>query len=141
MCSSDLEEGVGTSSTSSTVRVCLNRDKLYPLGYSATGGDKVGIFKQWLSQNPLTVLYELNTPIITEIDLEGYPYAYKDGHIFLNSEIAPTTQITYSINQAQQIESANENLQRHEKEISHLQKLIAQYIQVEYESTLLSLKI
>lgn len=94
-----------------------------------------------LSQNPTTVLYELVTPIITEIDLEGYPYAYKDGHIFLNSDIAPTTQITYSINQAQQIESANENLQRHEKEISHLQKLIAQYIQVEYESTLLSLKI
>lgn len=97
--------------------------------------------KKWLSQNPTTVLYELNTPIITEIDLEGYPYAYKDGHIFFNSDIAPTTQITYSINQAQQIESANENLQRHEKEISHLQKLIAQYIQVEYESTLLSLKI
>lgn len=97
--------------------------------------------KEWLSKNPTTVLYELETPIITGIDLEGYPYAYKDGHIFLNSDIAPTTQITYSINQAQQIESANENLQRHEKEISHLQKLIAQYIQVEYESTLLSLKI
>ena len=94
-----------------------------------------------LSQNPITVLYELATPIITEVDLEGFPYIYKDGHIFLNSDIAPTTQITYSINQAQQIESANENLQRHEKEISHLQKLIAQYIQVEYESTLLSLKI
>lgn len=97
--------------------------------------------KEWLSKNPTTVLYELETPIITGIDLEGYPYAYKDGHIFLNSDIAPTTQITYSINQAQQIESANENLQRHEKEITHLQKLIAQYIQVEYESTLLSLKI
>ena len=98
-------------------------------------------FQSLLSQNPTTVLYELATPIITEIDLEGYPYAYKDGHIFLNSDIAPTTQITYSINQAQQIESANENLQRHEKEISYLQKLIAQYIQVEYESTLLSLKV
>ena len=96
---------------------------------------------KWLKDNPTTILYHLKTPIITEIDLEGYPYAYKDGHIFLNSDIAPTTQITYSINQAQQIESANENLQRHEKEISHLQKLIAQYIQVEYESTLLSLKI
>lgn len=94
-----------------------------------------------LSQNPTTVLYELVTPIITEIDLEGYPYVYKGGHIFLNSEIAPTTQITYNINQSHQIESANENLQRHEKEISRLQKLIAQYIQVEYESTLLSLKI
>lgn len=135
------EEGVGTSSTGSSVRICINRDKLYPLGYFATGGNKVGFFKQWLSKNPTTVLYELKTPIITEIDLEGYPYAYKDGHIFLNSDIAPTTQITYSINQTQQIESANENLQRHEKEISHLQKLIAQYIQVEYVSTLLSLKL
>ena len=98
-------------------------------------------WQKWLSKNPVVVYYQLEAPIITEIDLEGYPYAYKDGHIFLNSDIAPTTQITYSINQAQQIESANENLQRHEKEISHLQKLIAQYIQVEYESTLLSLKI
>lgn len=103
--------------------------------------NNVTILQDYLSKEPITVLYQLNIPIITEIDLEGYPYIYKDGHIFLNSDIAPTTQITYSINQAQQIESANENLQRHEKEISHLQKLIAQYIQVEYESTLLSLKI
>lgn len=103
--------------------------------------NNVAILQDYLSKEPITVLYQLNIPIITEIDLEGYPYIYKDGHIFLNSDIAPTTQITYSINQAQQIESANENLQRHEKEISHLQKLIAQYIQVEYESTLLSLKI
>ena len=105
------------------------------------GTQDVDGFKQYLQQNPLTVYYDLATPIVTEIDLEGYPYVYKDGHIFLNSEVAPTTEIIYSINQAQQIESANENLQRHEKEISHLQKLIAQYIQVEYESTLLSLKI
>lgn len=103
--------------------------------------NNVTILQDYLSKEPITVLYQLNIPIITEIDLEGYPYVYKGGHIFLNSDIAPTTQITYSINQAQQIESANENLQRHEKEISHLQKLIAQYIQVEYESTLLSLKI
>ena len=105
------------------------------------GTQDVDGFKQYLQQNPLTVYYDLATPIVTEIDLEGYPYVYKDGHIFLNSEVAPTTEIIYSINQAQQIESANENLQRHEKEISRLQKLIAQYIQVEYESTLLSLKI
>ncbi len=113
--------------------IAIHKDKLDT--YDAKG------MKKWLSQNPLVVYYELETPVITEVDLEGFPYIYKDGHIFLNSEIAPTTQITYSINQAQQIESANENLQRHEKEISHLQKLIAQYIQVEYESTLLSLKI
>lgn len=126
-------EGIWGEDGSSVMYISLNKTKLTELSVNG--------FRQWASQNPFTVLYELKTPIITEIDLEGYPYAYKDGHIFLNSDIAPTTQITYSINQAQQIESANESLQRHEKEISHLQKLIAQYIQVEYESTLLSLKI
>ena len=126
-------EGIWGEDGSSVMYISLNKTKLTELSVNG--------FRQWASQNPFTVLYELKTPIITEIDLEGYPYAYKDGHIFLNSDIAPTTQIIYSINQAQQIESANENLQRHEKEISRLQKLIAQYIQVEYESTLLSLKV
>lgn len=116
-------------------KVCLKIHK------DRIGGTTVEFLKRYLQRSPVTVYCELATPIITEIDLEGYPYVYKDGHIFLNSEVAPTTEIIYSINQAQQIESANENLQRHEKEISHLQKLIAQYIQVEYESTLLSLKV
>lgn len=98
-------------------------------------------FKQWLSQNPTTVYYELAAPVITEVDLEGFPYIYKDGHIFLNSEIVPTTEIVYSINQCQQISASNEDIIRHEKELTYLQKLIAQYIQVDYESALLSLKV
>lgn len=98
-------------------------------------------FKKWLSQNPTTVYYELETPVVTEVDLEGFPYIYKDGHIFLNSEIVPTTEITYSINQGQQISASNEDIIRHEKELTYLQKLIAQYVQVNYESVLLSLKI
>ena len=100
-----------------------------------------GEFKRWLSQNPTTVLYELKTPIITEVDIEGFPYIYKDGHIFLNSEIVPTTEIIYSINQSQQISASNEDIIRHEKELTYLQKLIAQYVQVDYESALLSLKV
>ena len=95
----------------------------------------------WLKENPVTILYHLKTPIITEVDLEGFPYIYKDGHIFLNSEIAPTTEIIYSINQSQQISASNEDIIRHEKELTYLQKLIAQYVQVDYESALLSLKV
>ena len=95
----------------------------------------------WLTQNPLTVYYELEIPIITEVDIEGFPYIYKDGHIFLNSKIVPTTEIIYSINQCQQISASNEDIIRHEKELTYLQKLIAQYVQVDYESALLSLKV
>lgn len=136
--------GVGThndGSNNRNIRLCLLKNELIPYGFSEPLKTNENVLRKWLQDNPTTVCYELATPVVTEVDLEGFPYIYKDGHIFLNSDIAPTTQITYSINQAQQIESANENLQRHEKEISRLQKLIAQYIQVEYESTLLSLKI
>ena len=97
--------------------------------------------KRHLQQNPLTVYYELATPVITEVDLEGFPYIYKDGHIFINSEIAPTSEITYSINQQHQIEASNEDLMRHEKKITNLHKLIGTYVNVEYESTLLALNL
>lgn len=87
------------------------------------------------------MLNQLEPPIISKVDLEGFPYIHKDGHITLNSEIAPTTEVTYSINQHQQITSTNEDIIRHEKELTYLQKLIAQYVQVDYESVLLSLKV
>lgn len=111
----------------------------------AGSGDTDSMYEKsgrtWLSQNPITVYYELATPVITEVDLEGFPYIYKNGHIFLNSEIVPTTEIIYSVNQCQQISASNEDIIRHEKELTYLQKLIAQYVQVDYESVLLSLKV
>ena len=69
----------------------INKDKL--LTYDLTG------FKQYLSENPTTVQYELATPIITQInptitDQDGNvinaPLSYKNGHIQVTtSEIAP----------------------------------------------------
>lgn len=95
--------------------------------------------KLWLSQNQVVAYYELETPIITEVDIEGFPYIYKDGHIFLNTEIAPITTIKYSINQSHVIESQNSDLIRHEKELDYLYKLIGEYVRVSYASTLLTL--
>lgn len=94
-------------------------------------------WKKWLQANPLTVSYPLATPIITEIDLEGFPYIYKDGHIFLNSEIAPVVEINYNINQSQQIQSNNETLQRHELDILDLDNLIVSFVNAEYNLRLL----
>ena len=84
-------------------------------------------------------LTQLDTPIVTEVNLEGYPYVYKGGHIFLNTEIAPITEVTYSINQAHQIESSNEDILRHQKEINYLYELIAQYVKVQYETELIDI--
>ena len=127
-------EGLGSWSAKENfnIRILVSR-----LG----GVPSTSAMTNWLKENPVTILYHLKTPIITEVDLEGFPYIYKDGYIFLNSEIVPTTEITYSINQCQQISASNEDIIRHEKELTYLQKLIAQYVQVDYESALLSLKV
>ena len=97
--------------------------------------------KKWLDRNPINLYYQLETPIITEVDLEGFPYVYKDGHIFLNGEIIPVTEIKYSINQQHQIESSSQDLIRHQKEIDYLYKLIGEYVRVDYKNTLLSLNL
>lgn len=99
------------------------------------------ILREYLSKNPVTVYYELATPVITEVDLEGFPYVYKDGHIFLNSEIAPVVEINYNINQSQQIQSNNETLQRHELDILDLDNLIVSFVDCEYRLKLLAFNI
>ena len=95
------------------------------------------ILQAYLRKNPLTVQYELSTPVVTEIDLENFPLVYKDGHIFLNSEIAPVIEIDYNVNQAQQIQANNETLQRHELDILDLDNLIVSFVNAEYNLRLL----
>ena len=95
------------------------------------------ILREYLSKKPVTVCYELATPVVTEIDLENFPLVYKDGHIFLNSEIAPVVEIDYNINQSQQIQANNETLQRHELDILDLDNLIVSFVNAEYNLRLL----
>ena len=107
----------------------------------AGSGDTDSMYEKsgraWLSQNPITVYYELATPVVTEVDLEGFPLVYKDGRIFLNSEIAPVVEIDYNVNQSQQIQSNNETLQRHELDILDLDNLIVSFVNAEYNLRLL----
>lgn len=93
--------------------------------------------KQWFEANEVSVYYQLATPVVTEIDLENFPFIYKDGHIFLNSEIAPVVEIAYNVNQTQQIQANNETLQRHELDILDLDKMIVHYIDADYRLKLL----
>ena len=93
--------------------------------------------RDWFRANPTTVYYLLATPVVTEIDLENFPLVYKDGHIFLNSEIAPVVEIDYNVNQSQQIQANNETLQRHELDILDLDNLIVSFVNAEYNLRLL----
>ena len=102
-----------------------------------TYDNAISKFKRWLSKAPISVVYQLATPVVTEIDLENFPLVYKDGHIFLNSEIAPVVEIDYNVNQAQLIIGNGETLLRHEQEILDLDKLIVSFVDCEYRLRLL----
>ena len=93
--------------------------------------------QKWFTNNPMTMKYELETPIITEIDLDGYPYIYKDGHIFLNSEIVPIVGLECSINQGHRIEGQVETLQRHEQQLTQLERYFADLVYSDYNFALL----
>lgn len=64
-------EGIWGEVGSSVMYISLNKTKLTEL---STNG-----FRQWASQNPITVQYELETPIVKTVDLsDNYVYSYKD---------------------------------------------------------------
>ena len=102
-------------------------------------------FKQWLSQNPITVQYELKTPIVSTIDVQGFPYAYTNGHVQLSSgsiEQSLTPKVEYSVatNRNGQIRSNQKMVERHQKQLDQLQAIIlANMVNTQYQQTLTTL--
>lgn len=97
----------------------------------------------YLQSNPLTIQYELETPIVTTIDVQGFPYAYKDGHVQLSSgsiEQSLTPKVEYSLvaNRNGQIEANTKSIRRHQDKLDDFEALmLTQMIQTHYEKTLL----
>ena len=67
-------------------------------------------WKQWLSQNPTTVYYELSTPIITELPAP-YLRIFKDGHLTFNTLVAPESTHVVQLNKSSQIERSIREVQ------------------------------
>ena len=62
--------------------------------------DVVG-FKQWLSENPVTVVYQLAEPIIEEVETDYTRLmleSYENATVYFNSHIFPTSTIRYQAN-------------------------------------------
>lgn len=59
-------------------------------------------FKKYLQQNPITVIYQLATPVYEEITNEyGLPIileGYENGIVYVDSAVTPTTSIKYTSN-------------------------------------------
>ena len=101
--------------------------------------------RTYLASNPVTVQYELATPIVSTIDVQGFPYAYTNGHVQLSSgsiEQSLTPKVEYSVatNRNGQIRSNQKMVERHQKQLDQLQAIIlANMVNTQYQQTLTTL--
>lgn len=76
--------------------------------------------KQWLSQNPTTVYYELSTPVITELPAP-YLRIFKDGHLTFNTLVAPESNHVVQLNKSAQIERSIREVQGLDSRVGQLE--------------------
>lgn len=101
---------------------------------NSTTATNVDEYKQYLSQNPIKVWYELETPITYQ--LTPYfglpmPYAYKDGYLIMDSAYEGQTlppEIKYKLlaNRTGQITQNNIKLQNHTSKLSNLEAMLVE---------------
>lgn len=139
------DTSIGMWSTAPNVhrRIAHDRGALY---FVVEGKNDVTQFREYLSQNPITVQYELATPIVKQINVEGYPYAYVNGHVLLESgsqeqSLTPTIEYSVVTNRNGQIRSNQKMVERHQKQLDRLQAMIlTNLVNTQYEQTLTNLK-
>lgn len=123
------------------------------LPYTVTGGARTDSndvvrqkFKDYLNENPVTVQYELKTPVVRTIDVQGFPYAYENGHVILSSgsieqSLTPTVEYSIVANRGGQIRSNQRMVERHQKQLDRLQAMVlTNLVNTQYEQTLTNLK-
>ena len=81
--------------------------------------DKDG-FLSWLSQNPITIYYELTTPVITDI-IPPSLRIFKDGHLTFNTLVAPESNHVVQLNKSAQIQNAIKESQSLDNRINVLE--------------------
>lgn len=125
----DVESVSYTDSPNNRFRIRINKNRLVTQ-------DLAG-FKQWLSQNPTTVYYELETPTITPIEpieFEVKPLAT----MTINSEIAPTSNHNVVLNRAGQIEQGIVQIAELKSRVDSLETTYDSYLlETQYKLSLL----
>lgn len=76
--------------------------------------------RQWLSQNPTTVYYELSTPVTTELPAPCLRI-FKDGHITFNTLVAPESTHVVQLNKSAQIERSIREVQNLDDRVGQLE--------------------
>lgn len=87
--------------------------------FQMQSGMTVDAFRQWLSQNPTTVYYELETPVITDI-VPPSVRIFKDGHLTFNTLVTPESTHLVQLNKSAQINNTLEQIQSLNKKVDAL---------------------
>ena len=100
----------------------------------------------YLQSNPLTIQYELATPIVSTIDVQGFPYAYTNGHVQLSSghtEQSLTPKVEYNIatNRGGQITQNTKSLIRQGKLLDDIEDKINQIIEATINDSIMLMKL
>ncbi|MBY6838618.1 hypothetical protein HYH46_14605, partial [Clostridium botulinum] len=72
------------------IAIRINRNKLET--------QDVAGFKKWLQTNPITVYYQLATPVTEKLNIKDTLQSFENGYIQLDNAITPTAQLEYSTN-------------------------------------------
>lgn len=118
-------EGVVTGGTVGDLLIIIKKERL--------NTDSVSGFKEWLSQNNLTVQLQLDTPTIKTVDLmpsgthpSTTPYCWKNGHIQLSSSgLLPNLEYSVVTSRAGQINQNATMIVKNDKRIFDLEILLA----------------
>ena len=112
--------------------------------YGNNNSYTVADFKTWLSQNPVTIHYELAEPITTIVKPSTMtPFAYQNGHVILESgfegqSLLPEIEYSVVTGRTGQVTQNTKVLRKQEQQIIGLEELLlTQVVQMEYERTLL----
>ena len=119
------KEGFFVSNDRHRIFIRISNDKL--------SGQSVDALNEYLSSNPIKVQYQLETPIIKQVNINNFPHSYKDGHIIIENNDPSTNvtaQMTYQCvaNRTGQIQEHTEQVEKQEHEINELEMLILENI-------------
>lgn len=122
---SNTECLIGGDKTQGMIQIFIKKDRLTEISVNG--------FRQWLSQNPITVNYEITTGIVKTVDLmpsgthpSTIPYCWKNGHIQLSSSgLLPNLEYSVVTSRAGQINQNAAMIVKNDKRIFDLEILLA----------------
>ena len=111
--------------------------------YTDNVSTALGKAKAYFTNNPVTVQYELATPIVSTIDVQGFPYAYTNGHVQLSSgsieqSLTPKVEYSLSANKTGQINSNTKRVSAHQKQLDDFEAMmLTSMVQSAYDKAIL----